>query len=108
MNLTPDENDIKAHIGAIIFMVISPVCQVSHYWSTNERRNNSYMLSRISGRRFREISKMFHISIPSQEVAGDKLRNVYDIYDIYIIYATDISNGNCYIFIYNDLRYAHF
>ena len=58
------------------------------------------MSSRITGRRFREISKIFHISITSQEVIGDKLRKVYNIYDIYIIYATDISNDNCYIFIY--------
>ena len=95
-----DENDIKAYIGAIIFMSISPVCELSHYWSNNERRHNSYMPSRISGRPFREVSKIFHISIPSQEVIGDKLRKVYNIYDIYIIYTTDISNNNCYIFIY--------
>ena len=100
MNLMSDENDINAYIGAIIFMSISPVCQLSHYWSNNERRHNSYMSSRISGRRFREISKMFHILIPLQEVAVDKLRKVYNIYDIYIIYAIDISNDNCYIFIY--------
>ena len=43
---------------------------------------------------------MFHISIPSQEVVGDKLRKIYNIYDIYNIYATDISNDNYYIFIY--------
>ena len=95
-----DENDIKAYIGAIIFMSISPVCQLSHYWSNNERRHNSYMSSRISGRRFREISKMLHISIPSQEITGDKLRKVFNIYDIYIIYATYISNDNFYILIY--------
>ena len=95
-----DENDIKAYIGAIIFMSISPLCELSHYWSNNERYHNSYISSRISGRHFREISKLFHITIPSQEVAGDKLRKVYNIYDIYIIYATDISNDNCYIFIY--------
>ena len=52
MNLTLDENDIKAYIGAIIFMSISPVCQVSHYWSNNESRHNLYMSSRISGRRY--------------------------------------------------------
>ena len=95
-----DENDIKAYIGANIFMSISPECQVSHYWSNNESRHNSVMYSRISGRRFHEISKMFHISIPSQEVSGDKLRKVCYVYDIYIIYATDISNDNYYIFIY--------
>ena len=109
MNLMLDENNTNAYIGAMIFMSISPVCKLSHYWSNNERSHNSYMSSRISGGRFREISKMFHISIPSQEVAGDKLRNVYNIYDIYIIYA-DISNDNCYIFtcIYNYLRSVHF
>ena len=58
------------------------------------------MSSRISGRHFRKISEMFHISIPSQEVTGDKLRKVYNIYDIYNIYATYISNDNYYIFIY--------
>ena len=58
------------------------------------------MSSRISDRRFLEISKMFHISMPSQEVTGDKLRKVYNIYDIYILYATDRSNDNCYIFIF--------
>ena len=100
MNFMLDKNDIKAYIGDIIFMSISPVCQVSHCWSNNESRHNSYISSRISSRRFHEISKMFHISIPSLEVAGNKLRKVYNIYDIYIIYATDISNDNCYIFIY--------
>ena len=100
MNLMLDENDIKAYIGAIIIMSISPVWQLSHYWSNNERCHNSYMSSRISSRHFHEISKMFHISIPSQEVAGDKICKVYNMYDIYIIYTTDISNDNCYIYLH--------
>ena len=85
MNMTLDEDDIKAYIGAIIFMSISTMHQVSNYWSNNEWFHNSYMLSRISDRRFYETKKMFHISIPSQEVAGDKLRKVCNIYYINII-----------------------
>ena len=69
MNMTLDEDDIKVYTGAIIFM-----CQISHYWSNNERHHNSYM------------SKMFHISIPSQEVTGGKLRNKYVIYVTLILY----------------------
>ena len=36
MNMTLDEDEIKTYIGAINFMSISPVCQLSHYWSNNE------------------------------------------------------------------------
>ena len=86
MNLTLDENDIKAFVGAFVFMSISPVCQVSRCWSNNERRHNSYMSSRISGRRFHELSKIFHISIPSQEIAGDKLILGVKVYNICYIY----------------------
>ena len=83
--MTLDEDDINAYIGAIILIDINPMCQISHYWLNNEQRHNSYMSSRISGRRFRKISKMFHISISSQEVAGDKICKVCNIYDFNII-----------------------
>ena len=85
MNMTLDEDDIEAYIGAIIFMSISPMCRVSHYWLNNAELHNSYTSTSISGRRFYETSKMFHISILSQEVAGDKLRKVCNIYYINII-----------------------
>ena len=53
-----------------------------------------------------QISKMFHISIPSQEFAGDKLRKVCNIYYIYIIYnIVCIYITTC---THNYLRSAHF
>ena len=82
MNMTLDEDDINAYIGAVIFTSINPVCQISRYWSNNERRHNSDKSTSISGMRFYDTSKMLHISIPSQEVAGDKLRKVCNIYYI--------------------------
>ena len=77
--MTLEEDDIEAYIGAIIFMSFNPMCQVSNYWSNAAELHISYMSSRISAKRFYEISKMLHISIPSQEVAGDKLRKVCNI-----------------------------
>ena len=56
MDLTANVEDMKAYIGAIIFMSINPMVQISQYWSTKESYHISYMSSRISGRRFREIS----------------------------------------------------
>ena len=79
MDLTANEEDMKAYIDAVIFMSINPMVQISQYWSTKEIYHISYMSSRISGRRFREISKLFHISFPSKEVASDKLREVTNI-----------------------------
>ena len=85
MNMTLNEDNINAYNGAIIFMSINTMHQISNYWSNDAELHISYISSRISARRFYEISKMLHISIPSQEVAGDKLRKVCNIYYINII-----------------------
>ena len=77
MNLNASEDDMKAYIGALMFMSINPQVQINHYWSTDEMFHNTYMSSRISGRRFKELSKMFHVSVPSNEDPQDKLRKVF-------------------------------
>ena len=36
MDLTVNEEDMKAYIDAVIFMSINPMVQISQYWSTKE------------------------------------------------------------------------
>ena len=91
VDLTADKEDMKVNIGVIIFMSIKPMVQISQNWSTKESLYISSLLesrsdlekylnffifhfpqkklsSRISDRRFREISKLFHISFSSKKV----------------------------------------
>ena len=83
MNLNASEDDMKAYIGAHMFMSINPQVQINHYRSTDEMFHNTYMSSRISGRQFKELSKMFNVSVPSNEVPQDKLRRYLLLYDYY-------------------------
>ena len=97
----PDENDIKAYIGAIIFMSISPVCQLSHYLSNNERRHNSYMSSRISGSV--RYQKCFIFRFPHRKLLVISFAR-FTIYMIFILYMPQIYLMTIVIYIYMNIQ----
>ena len=53
-------NEVKAYLGFMIVMGINKLPEIRDYWSVDTKLNNAYISSRITRKRFEEISRYIH------------------------------------------------
>ena len=57
-----DVAELKAYFGFMIVMGINRLPEIRDYWSLDSKLNNAYISSRITRKRFEEISRYLHFT----------------------------------------------
>ena len=52
--------EIKAYLGFMVVMGVNRLPEIRDYWSTDTKLNNAFISSRITRKRFEEISRYLH------------------------------------------------
>lgn len=79
--------EMKAYLGFCILMGIVQEPEIRDYWSQSDLLHYSPIASRISRRRFEEISRYFHLvdntSLPQRGESGyDRLQKIREFLDM--------------------------
>ena len=55
-----DLEELKAYLGFRVVMGVCKLPEIRDYWSTDQKLNNSFISSRITRSRFKEITRYLH------------------------------------------------
>ena len=95
-------NEMRAYLGFNILMGIVSEPEVRDYWSQSDLLHYSPIASRISRRRFEEISRYFHLvdnsTLPQRGQPGfSRLQKVKDVLDLVRKRFTEVYKPNACI-----------
>lgn len=99
---TTNNQEMRAYLGFCILMGIVHEPEIRDYWSQSDLLHYSPIASRISRRRFEEISRYFHLvdnsTLPQRGQPGfSRLQKVQHVFDLVRKQFTMIYHPNAYI-----------